>query len=1584
MGCAATAPLPTPLPAPPHRPLAMAAMNSTKCLQKAGINRPLAPGMLYDCHSDKYLPNLFLWKPESITGATTRMSHVSQKVVEIVEDRFATKASCLEIDSELQLSILAGLVDVKGAAKYLTDYKSSMNLSRIGLFYKQTTKIEQLSLDKLSDQCLDRIESATHVVTEVEYGATAVFVFDSNSCKHDELLDKIKALKQHLSSSSDDVVHLTDNSDIRCTFYADIPCSKVPKKLFEVSHACQSLRVYLAEEANGVPVRVRLHPIGELNNKAHKSLSMQEVSPKLSSEIQAIFEPLHDFELRSRCISNSEVCRHIVGIKNDLKDMLQMLASYHVSVKKRLAVLIPQVRKGDAKDVALLQEDNETSPFNHTVLNSWIEEKETEVAVIEKYIESLKQAKKVKFAFQPNEIDVLSSSMNIDTIVCFDFNIIGGKDPLFAKMKSHLNGKKIIDPQYPEPQYSSASIKKMKQQVRVFLQLVTSNAKRDGVVFAVTSGCSEAAKVSGKMPCMCIYTDDNPPVSFEPPSKPGKPQASMSGDSSIQLRWEKPKQGGKFYTVLYRLANSSTDSWKNRSSAIEEATITSLLPKQEYVFKVRAETAVISGPESELSDPIAISASASLQPPAKPYATDITNSSLTLHWNKPLPHHQANIVFYTIYYRASHSKDEWITETTTDAQPKAIVTNLSSTSVYLFKVKAETGSESSPESEVSDPIETKKVMIAPPGKPCATNITHNSVSLNWTIPENRNATCRPYYIQSKFSNSVKAYTIKYRSTSDQIDSWETHTTSSNDQHCKISNLKPETNYVFQVVALTSNETSQVSKTSKEIQTKPVASRNTAIPLTSQDIDRNVLLSSPRTEPHFNYQESDPIKTKDLSPPGKPYAGDVTHDNIQIKWNKPKDGSEVVKFYKINYRSTQDKPGQWSMLSTTSPQECFTISGLQQQTAYVFQVSAVFSQSYCKDSQVSDKIQTKVLVSMPGKPIATGTTCDTIQLSWSKPAHGADLVSSYAIRRYMNNKWSPLAQGLTKECFTASNLKPGTWYHFKVLANTPTGVKESEISDSIQTKVLPLSIRLRNWYPEIVTKSGSLPMHQLKGTTTMSKKKIVMVDVGMNTKKITFQHKPHKVLMLVGATGAGKSALINGIINYIMGVKWEDDFRFLLIPEGDSQTKSQTKHITAYRFLESILPYTLTVIDTPGFGDTSGIAKDKEIRQLIKEFFSSDIGEGIDQINGIGFVTQANLPRLTVSQKYIFESVLTLFGKDIGSNVFLMATFADGHEPQVLGAVEEAQVPCQSFFKFNNSAIFAINTGDSAFDAMFWKMGMESFALFLESLSKAEPRSLTLTRQVLQERDQLEKVIQSLQPRIQTSLAKIDELKQEEDILQQQKETINSTKDYKYIVKRTEKKRVDLPKKKYTTTCRTCDYTCHEVCSKSNDSKKKYCSVMKTDFGTKDACCVICPKKCRWDEHFNTPFKWELYQVEETRTIDDLKARYETAVSGKMKEEAIIARLREEIEKCQNETLSVINEVKSCLERLNEIALRPNPITEVEYIDILIESKKQEKKLGWKEEVRALMKLRETAELQHKLMFKDPEAMERKITMKRKQ
>jgi putative ribosome biogenesis GTPase RsgA len=35
----------------------------------------------------------------------------------------------------------------------------------------------------------------------------------------------------------------------------------------------------------------------------------------------------------------------------------------------------------------------------------------------------------------------------------------------------------------------------------------------------------------------------------------------------------------------------------------------------------------------------------------------------------------------------------------------------------------------------------------------------------------------------------------------------------------------------------------------------------------------------------------------------------------------------------------------------------------------------------------------------------------------------------------------------------------------------------------------------------------------------------------------------KTIMLVGATGSGKSTLVDGFINYVIGVNWNDPFRF---------------------------------------------------------------------------------------------------------------------------------------------------------------------------------------------------------------------------------------------------------------------------------------------------------------------------------------------------------------------------------------------------------------------------------------------------------
>lgn len=49
-------------------------------------------------------------------------------------------------------------------------------------------------------------------------------------------------------------------------------------------------------------------------------------------------------------------------------------------------------------------------------------------------------------------------------------------------------------------------------------------------------------------------------------------------------------------------------------------------------------------------------------------------------------------------------------------------------------------------------------------------------------------------------------------------------------------------------------------------------------------------------------------------------------------------------------------------------------------------------------------------------------------------------------------------------------------------------------------------------------------------------------------------------------------------------------------------------------------------------------------------------------------------------------------------------------------------------------------------------------------------------------------------------------------------------------------------------------------------------------------------------------------------------------------------------------MTMINQAQQSLYRLDEIALKPNPLTQVQYLELLIESEKNEAKPGWKQRV----------------------------------
>jgi hypothetical protein len=498
-------------------------------------------------------------------------------------------------------------------------------------------------------------------------------------------------------------------------------------------------------------------------------------------------------------------------------------------------------------------------------------------------------------------------------------------------------------------------------------------------------------------------------------------------------------------------------------------------------------------------------------------------------------------------------------------------------------------------------------------------------------------------------------------------------------------------------------------------------------------------------------------------------------------------------------------------------------------------------------------------------------------------------------------------------------------------------------------------------------SGSPSIYKIttKTVSTVNMKANVKIEKCVFGKQPSIP-KPTRVFMVVGATGAGKSTLINGMVNYALGVEWKDDFRFKLITDevAQSQAHSQTQNITSYTLYwqeGSPLNYNLTIVDTPGFGDTRGVQRDKQITALIKEFFELKGDKGIDQIHGIGFITQSALARLTPTQRYVFDSVLSVFGNDIRDNIFIMATFADGTEPAVKGAVKEADIPFCNFLSFNNAFLFESNDDDANMNESFWKMGYKNFEKFFLDFDTKQPVSLQLTRDVLKERQNLETTIEGLQKRIAAGLAKINELNQEEDILRRHEDDIESHKNFVEKVKVPKHKRVDISGQQwYVTNCNVCNFTCHDKCIYNNDGDKYLCAAMDGK-GQANAKCTACPGKCHWQSHANNAFYYELYEEEETRTLEDIQKKYNLAKEKKSDVQKVVKQMEAYLESLHQQVLRDIREVRNCLERLNKIALKPNPLTDTEYIDLIIQSEKSEKKLGYDQRIEYLLKIKQQAQ-----------------------
>ena len=553
----------------------------------------------------------------------------------------------------------------------------------------------------------------------------------------------------------------------------------------------------------------------------------------------------------------------------------------------------------------------------------------------------------------------------------------------------------------------------------------------------------------------------------------------------------------------------------------------------------------------------------------------------------------------------------------------------------------------------------------------------------------------------------------------------------------------------------------------------------------------------------------------------------------------------------------------------------------------------------------------------------------------------------------------------------TQLRHSTSYTFAVCAelkcdDANIGIEFSE-EEHVHTKPIPLAVCVyrKAQSKRLLIDQGPPAVYEVPGMTEAVRDESKIGKCHFGDPSLA-KGKPEKVLMLVGETGAGKSTLVNLLVNYIFGVEWSNDFRFQLIKQLKNAF-SPTKFITAYTFYptkDCSFEYTLTIIDTPGYGDTRGIAHDAVLTRQIKEFFLAPPPHGISHIDGVGFVTKASSSRLTPTQRYIFDSILDIFGRDMKANIFLMITFCDSQTPVVLEAVGEADIPYVECFKFNNSGLYANNNDEIS--KLYWQIGVNNARDFFTAFKRMESKSLQLTKEVLEEREQVEILVEGLQRQITITLDLIHELQQEEKVINAHESDVDSKETFMYDVQVMKLFEEPLPEKSYVTVCLQCSFTCHLPCTISNDKRKYNCAAMEGNIITrsKKSCCTVCPGKCHWTKHVNKPFLFVRRQVIEKRSLADLVTRYITTTGDQRSTAAnMLSIVKQKLEETYDKVLKLIRQAQDSINRLDEIALRKSTrISQVAYIDLLIVTEERSKAPGFEQRIESLKLLQDQAQV----------------------
>ncbi|XP_067291856.1 stonustoxin subunit beta-like [Pseudorasbora parva] len=572
-------------------------------IETAALGRPFQLGMLYDCRKDALIPGITLWDQEKLQQSLRVRPQINTDFKVTASDSIEDKSSLLNINGSLKLSVLGGLVNVSGAAKYLKDTKKSFKQQRLTLHYHSTCRFEHLTMNHLASEKIVHHEvldndTATHVVTAVLYGADACFVFDREVSSDEEIstvegeakvaLEKLKIISVDVNVNLKmDDTQKNAVQKFTCTFYGDFQLPSNPTSFEDALKVFSDLPNLLGEKKElAVPLRVWLYPLDKLHTRASKL--QKDISMDLILETESMIESLSTNEMKCNDLLKDSPASTFTEFHDKIYQMKQNCYKYKLRLMNKLGSLLPNIRGDVMKETALhdLLQEHDESPFSESDLAEWLKERERESDVIKLILRQLKDAG----AQAEVNIDLISMDLDVGNVVCYTFTSLNWSDVLLSKQKAYLSisAKGKTDEKSPDSKSKSwltPEIQKaLKNNLKIFKNLIDSKELKPAK-FIVSS--KEMKNNAGS--CILLYESEcDEAVCFIPPSKPACPITEEVKDNSVVVKVSSSCPATVELRLLYKPKEET--EWRSKPVLKDELTVTltDLRAGTEYEIKCAA------------------------------------------------------------------------------------------------------------------------------------------------------------------------------------------------------------------------------------------------------------------------------------------------------------------------------------------------------------------------------------------------------------------------------------------------------------------------------------------------------------------------------------------------------------------------------------------------------------------------------------------------------------------------------------------------------------------------------------------------------------------------------------------------------------------------------------------------------------------------------------------------------------------------------------------------------------------------------------------------------------------------------------